>query len=154
VRAELGSIEPEMRFEAARAAGELELREAGPALAELLEDGDNQVREAAIWSLGQIGGEYARRTLTDLLKNSDDEEEQDFIQEALDNLAFTDEVNAFSLLELGDDHDDDGYAIDEADELGLLDEDDDLDDLADLDDLDDLDALDGVSADDQAEDDE
>jgi HEAT repeat protein len=100
VQAELGSAEPEMRFEAARAAGELELREAVPALADLLDDPDSQVREAAVWSLGQIGGDQARRTLTDLLETSDDEDEQDFIQEALDNLAFTDEVNAFTLFEV------------------------------------------------------
>jgi HEAT repeat protein len=126
VRAELDSREPEMRFEAARAAGELELREAGPALGELLEDTDTQVREAAVWSLGQIGGDFARRTLTELLENTEDEEEQDFIQEALDNLAFTDEVNAFSLFELGQDEDDEPmfeFDDDDDDELGLLDED-------------------------------
>jgi HEAT repeat protein len=117
VRAELESAEPEMRFEAARAAGELELREAGPALAKLLDDSDTQVREAAIWSLGQIGGDFARRTLTTLLDNTDDEEEQDFIQEALDNLAFTDEVNAFTLFEVDDG--DATFVFDDDDELTL-----------------------------------
>ena len=126
VRAELESPEPEMRFEAARAAGELELRDAGPALRELLDDDDTQVREAAVWSLGQIGGDYARRTLTTLLENTDEEEEQDFIQEAIDNLAFTDEVNAFTLFELGED--------DDAELFGLeYDEDDDLEEVDSLD---------------------
>ncbi len=127
VRAELESAEPEMRFEAARAAGELELREAGTALAELLDDEDTQVVEAAVWSLGQIGGDFARRTLTDLLENTEAEDEQDFLQEALDNLAYTDEVNAFTLFELGeDDEDEPVYEFVEED-------DEDLEDAASLD---------------------
>lgn len=128
VRSELENPEPEIRFEAARAAGELELREAGPALSELLGDDDSQVREAAVWSLGQIGGTFARRALTDLLENTEDEEEQDFIQEALDNLAFTDEVNSFSLFEL--DGDDDAVfelEDDEDEELDLYGDDEDED---------------------------
>ena len=125
VQAELDNPEPELRFEAARAAGELELREAGPALSELLNDDDTQVREAAVWSLGQIGGDYARRTLTDLLENTEDEEEQDFIQEALDNLAFTDEVNAFSLFDLGEDDDDPLFELeDDEDDADLFGDDD------------------------------
>ena len=99
VRAELDSPEPEMRFEAARAAGELELQDAGPRLAELTSDADQQVREAAIWSLGQIGGEFARETLTQLLEQAEDDDSQEFIQEALENLDFTDEMQAFSMFE-------------------------------------------------------
>lgn len=101
VRTELESSQPEMRFEAARAAGELELADTAFELAQLTSDADVQVQEAAIWSLGQIGGDFARETLTQLLAQADDEDEQDFIQEALDNLDFTDEVNAFSMFELG-----------------------------------------------------
>ena len=96
---ELENLEPEMRFEAARAAGEMELVDAGPALAELAEDPDRQVHEAAIWSLGQLGGEFAREALTRLLEQADDEDTQDFIEEALENLDYTDEVQAFSLME-------------------------------------------------------
>jgi len=67
VQAEMKSPEPEMRFEAVRAAGELELTDAAGELAELTEDEDQEVREAAIWSLGQVGGEVAREKLTQLL---------------------------------------------------------------------------------------
>ena len=122
VQTELESPEPEMRFEAARAAGELELREAGPALNELLEDSDTQVREAAVWSLGQIGGDFARRSLTDLLERTEGEDEQEFVQEALENLAFTDEVNSFTLFELGEDEDDLYEFEDEEDSLDSEDE--------------------------------
>jgi len=108
VCAELENGTPEMRFEAARAAGELELTQAAPALEQLAEDGDSQVREAAIWSLGQVGGDHAQRVLTRLLRDAD-EDEQDFIQEALDNLAFNDDLHSFSLLTFDeDDNPDDG----------------------------------------------
>ncbi len=106
VRTELESPLPEMRYEAARAAGELELALAGPQLAELTNDDDPQVREAAIWSLGQLGGDFARETLTQLLEQAEDEDTQDFIEEALDNLDYTDEVQAFSLFEFDPEADD------------------------------------------------
>jgi len=51
---ELESSEPEMRFEAVRAAGELELTDSASQLVELTSDEDQQVSEAAIWSLGQV----------------------------------------------------------------------------------------------------
>jgi HEAT repeat protein len=103
VCAELRSLAPEIRFEAARAAGELELAEAVTDLVELTQDIDPQVGEAAIWSLSQVGGDQARQALVELLEAEDADE--DFIQEALDNLDFTDEVQSFLLLD-----------VDEADE--------------------------------------
>jgi len=63
VKRELLSINPEMRYEAARACGELQLSEAVSMLAELTEDTDSEVQEAAIWALGQIGGDRARELL-------------------------------------------------------------------------------------------
>jgi HEAT repeat protein len=68
---ETESANPEMRFEAARACGELQNPAAVPSLARLLDDPDDQVREAAVWSLGQIGGNESRRLLMAIL---DDEE--------------------------------------------------------------------------------
>jgi HEAT repeat protein len=119
---EMKSSEPEMRFEAVRAAGELELTEAAQELADLTDDEDQQVREAAIWSLGQVGGEVARETLTQLLEQADDEDMQDFIEEAMENLQFTDEVAQFSLLEFGPEGDDDELDLDD-DDLSEDDED-------------------------------
>jgi HEAT repeat protein len=115
VLSELESGDPELRYEAARAAGELELREAVPVLQRMVEEGDLQVREAAIWSLGQVGGDEARAVLLDLLQEAEDDE-RDFIEDALENLTFQDELAEFPLLNLDDD---------ELDEL-LDDEDDDL----------------------------
>lgn len=63
VQRELFSTNPEMRYEAARACGELQLSDAISMLEELTEDTDTEVQEAAIWALGQIGGDRAREIL-------------------------------------------------------------------------------------------
>ncbi len=63
VKRELFSINPEMRYEAARACGELQLSDAVSMLEELTEDTDTEVQQAAIWALGQVGGDRAREIL-------------------------------------------------------------------------------------------
>jgi len=63
VRQELSSSNPELRYESARACGELQLPEAVPELEELADDADPEVQEAALWALGQIGGDRARKIL-------------------------------------------------------------------------------------------
>jgi HEAT repeat protein len=60
---ELNNPNPAMRYEAARACGELRLRQAAPDLVELVEDVDTEIQQVALWSLGQIGGDLARKTL-------------------------------------------------------------------------------------------
>lgn len=63
VQQELLNIQPDMRLAATRACGELALRDAVPLLAELTEDVNADIRTVALWSLGQTGGDLARRTL-------------------------------------------------------------------------------------------
>jgi HEAT repeat protein len=63
VQQELFNTAPEMRYEAARACGELQLSDAVSMLEELTEDADIEVQQAAIWALGQIGGDRAREIL-------------------------------------------------------------------------------------------
>lgn len=63
VQQELFSTNPEMRYEAARACGELQLSAAVSRLEELTHDADPEVQQAALWALGQIGGERAREIL-------------------------------------------------------------------------------------------
>ncbi len=63
VQRELYSTNPEMRYEAARACGELQVSEAVSMLEELAEDTDAEVQQTAIWALGQIGGDRARQVL-------------------------------------------------------------------------------------------
>jgi HEAT repeat protein len=69
VIAELDNANSEIRFEAARACGELEATEAVSRLIMLIEDGDPEleVQEMAIWALGRIGGSTAREALEQYL---------------------------------------------------------------------------------------
>ncbi len=88
VLAELTNPNPLIRMEAARAAGELEVREATGALIDLLQDVNDAIRLAAIWALAELGGEEAVAALIDLAEESEDNELQDVIQEAIDHMTF------------------------------------------------------------------
>ena len=118
----LESDDPELRFEAARAAGELELKPALTPLINLLDDSDGDTRMAAVWSLSQIGGEGIQDALEQLYDETEDEDEADFIDLALENLMFTEDLQAFSLLELppdDDDFEDEEYDLEDDFEDGL-----------------------------------
>ena len=69
---EVFSIDPEMRYEAARACGELQARVAVLRLAELIDDPDREVQEAALWAIGQAGGDEARRLLQTCCEDGDE----------------------------------------------------------------------------------
>lgn len=136
---ELSSDHPEMRYEAARAAGELELRRALPRLSELAFEDDREIQEMAIWSLGEIGGTAASKVLNqlaELAEESDDDELADAVAEAqgVAALAGDDLLPLFDFSELNDEMDDDDLLLERLDTEDF----DDLDDLDDIDDLDDL----------------
>lgn len=119
VIAELENDNSEIRFEAARACGELEAGEAVGMLVQLIdEDPDLQVQEMAIWALGRIGGREAREAL-EICVESENEALAQAAEEALD------EINLFS------------------DSLALFDFDEDDDDWADFDGDDDEDEFNG-----------
>jgi HEAT repeat protein len=69
---ELASSSPEMRYEAARACGELEVKESVSELMRLVTDPDREVQFASIGALGQIGGPRARHILQILSRSEDD----------------------------------------------------------------------------------
>lgn len=102
---------PSLRAEAARASGELELSKATPRLIELAEDGDKEVRAAAIWSLSQIGGRGVRARLEHLWEQASTEDELELLQDALDNLAFTEDVAPFTIFDLPEDAGDEAEAL-------------------------------------------
>jgi HEAT repeat protein len=104
VRQELFQPNPELRYEAARACGELQLREAVPELEELTEDADPEVQEAALWALGQIGGAEARQILERHCL-SDDEAARAAAEAALDELDFLHGDLSEFLTKLVQDHD-------------------------------------------------
>lgn len=130
VQASLDHLLPAVRAEAASAAGELEMHAAVSHLLELLDDSDSDVRMAAVWALSQIGGEGVGEALEKLLESSDDEDEIDLLDNALQNLAFTKGSDGFTLVDFTNpdqDWDDDllDYADDE--ELDELPSDEDID---------------------------
>ena len=85
VQAEVSNSNPAMRCEAARSCGELEIKEAVPALIRLISDPDREVQAAAVSALGQIGGARARRVL-ERCGRSDDEVLREAAEDALGEL--------------------------------------------------------------------
>ena len=80
-------------------AGELGLDSARTLLFRVLEDEEEEdITSAALWSLSQVGGEDARVYLENLLDLADDDEQVEFLEDALDNLAFTEDLNRFDLM--------------------------------------------------------
>ena len=57
-----------------------------PKLAPLLNDGDSEVALAAIWALGQVGGDAAKRVLQQVRK-SEDETRRQAAADALEELS-------------------------------------------------------------------
>jgi HEAT repeat protein len=88
--------DPAMRYEAARACGALQLFEAVPMLSRLTADLDLEVKLAAVWALGQIGGPEAQRVL-DICAEMGDEALKDAAQEALEELSFMQDPLDFPL---------------------------------------------------------
>jgi len=88
IERELTSVSPALRYEAARAAGEMadQARTLLPKLATLINDDDAEVVLMTIWALGQIGGEHARRLLQRVSK-SQDEAYREAASEALEELS-------------------------------------------------------------------
>jgi HEAT repeat protein len=112
----LESPHPLLRSEAARAAGELEISDALPLLLELLDDPDEATRLASIWSLSQIGGEEVREILEQMYEDAEEEQEISFLEDALDNLMFTEGSQLMPLFDFPDSAEDDLDLLVEDDE--------------------------------------
>ena len=90
---------PLVRLAAVEAAGELALTSARTILFRVLEEEeDDEITAAAIWSLSQVGGEDVRVYIENLIDLADDDEQVEFLEEALDNLVFTEEMSRFDLM--------------------------------------------------------
>ncbi len=84
---ELESPVPELQFEAARAAGHIQIEEAIPYLRRILEETeDTEVLEIVIWSLGEIGGEGARKILNRVIERAEAEGDDEILEAAEDAL--------------------------------------------------------------------
>jgi len=89
-----------IRQEAVRAAGGLGLSSARQTLLDILADEENlDTRREFIWALSKIGGEGVRQQLEELAAAEMDEEESDFLEEALDNLTFNEELASFEMFD-------------------------------------------------------
>ena len=90
---------PLVRLAAVEAAGELTLTPARTILFQLLEEEEEDgITSAAIWSLSQVGGEDVRVYIENLIDLAEDDEQVEFLEEALDNLVFTEEMSNFDLM--------------------------------------------------------
>jgi HEAT repeat protein len=90
---------PLVRLAAVEAAGELALTPARTILFQLLEEEEeDEITSAAIWSLSQVGGEDVRVYIENLIDLAEDDEQVEFLEEALDNLVFTEEMSNFDLM--------------------------------------------------------
>jgi HEAT repeat protein len=114
--------DPRIRSAAVQAAGELSIEAAGPILLQMLEnleEEEDEVITATIWALSQIGGEDARIYLLNLIEQTEDEEMTAFLEDALENLDFNEEMDKFDLLSLDEDD------LEDLDELEDLDDEED-----------------------------
>lgn len=118
-----------VRKAAVQSAGALSLKSARMILLRMLAEGeeDDDITAAAIWSLSQIGGEDVRTFLEALLDQVDEEDEDQiaFLEEALDNLAFTEDLDRFELMAFDPDELEDLDEIDDEDDETEVDEEDD-----------------------------
>ena len=89
-----------VQYEAVQAAGELEAKVALEPILDLLEEGtdDEDLYYAAIWSLSKIGGKRVRELIESNLDEAEDPEEIRILEEALENLDFTEQVGGFDLM--------------------------------------------------------
>lgn len=98
----LSDSDMEVQLEAVRAAGQLELVSAREPLLRMLDQTDEldeDVRMAAIWSLSQIGGENVRAVLEHMQEETEDEDEADFIELAIDNLALVQDIPGIGMFD-------------------------------------------------------
>lgn len=104
---ELNSDNPELRYEAARSCGELELTRAIPRLAYMVvNDSDPEVKQACVWALGNIGGKEARRVL-ETCYESDDDALSDAAAAALDEMDMSAQHLSIPLYDETEDESDD-----------------------------------------------
>jgi hypothetical protein len=85
----------------------------------LLDDPEKEIWQAAVWALSEIGGDDAKLALETALMATKEEDEIQFLEEALDNLDFNEMEFGFEMLDLSEEDLEDmlGEEPDELDEL-------------------------------------
>lgn len=110
---ELANEDTDIRLEAIRAAGAIQLEKSVPHIIEIFGDDelDTEERDRVVWSLGEIGGDEALNVLNILLeqaKNNDDEDFELFVEEAISNAEMAGDLAMLDFSDY-DDIDLDGY---------------------------------------------
>lgn len=106
-----------VRKAAVQSAGMLGFKSARLPLLRVLESEESdEVTMAAIWSLSQIGGEDVQTYLETLLDQAEEDDMIAFLEEALDNLGFTEDLDRFELMSFDPDDLEDLEEIDEEEE--------------------------------------
>ena len=93
---ELGNANPEMRYEAAGACGELGEEEAVPHLIKVINDPDIEVQLIAVQALGKIGSSEAKKSLEQCLDNPSETIRQ-AAEQALNELAAGEDPLSFRI---------------------------------------------------------
>ncbi|MCY4064545.1 MAG: HEAT repeat domain-containing protein [Chloroflexi bacterium] len=99
---ELESADGECVYEAIRACGQIQLKEATRRVGEFTQSDDQEIQMIAIWSLGEIGGRQAIEILSSLDENVTDDDTKAAIDEALDAAGFSLSLASLNLESDGD----------------------------------------------------
>jgi HEAT repeat protein len=102
----LGAEDEDIQLEAIQAAGEIELKPAREPLLEMMEKGieSEDLQSAVIWSLSKVGGEGVQALIQKMLEDTENDEDAEFLEEALDNLAFTEDLPIKEIMEIKTPH--------------------------------------------------
>ncbi|MBI1277046.1 MAG: hypothetical protein GC179_02850 [Anaerolineaceae bacterium] len=91
---EMRNDDSEIRYEATRAAGELEIEEAVTLLGKIAVADEREIKQVAIWSLGEIGGSQAMRLLTALAEDAEEAEDEDLKEAVEDAIGYASMVGS------------------------------------------------------------
>ena len=97
----LTDLDPDIQIEAIKAAGELGIESAKEQIIELMDSSspDEELHTQAIWALSKIGGNDIKDLFDKIIGESDDEEEIDILELAMDNLDISSGMPAFDLFD-------------------------------------------------------
>jgi len=88
----------EIQLEAIQASGDLELSSAKPILMDWVQQKDDpDIFPHCVWALSKIGGADVRHLISELIEKSDDDDEIDLLEIALENMDFLDHDGFISL---------------------------------------------------------
>jgi len=97
----LTDLDPDIQIEAIKAAGELGIESAKEQIIEFMNSSspDEELHTQAIWALSKIGGNDIKDLFDIMIEESDDEEEINILEIAMDNLDISSGMPAFDLFD-------------------------------------------------------